>query len=141
MFLVEQSACPVPHDIALFRKFAGCPKGICGLFIHFVHYVEPVCVVPSVCFGASQPVSLLHDLIELLFEIGECAQFHTSSPGLPRHLYLDLSQRMQRSISRFRLRALKLRVETATWNSGDHSRRQPSTHSRLRKEGHRSPRL
>ena len=41
-----------------------------------------------------------------------------ASACLPRHLVLELSPRMLRNISCFRLRAHKLRVETATWNSG-----------------------
>jgi len=38
---------------------------------------------------------------------------------LPRHLFLELSQHVLRNISCFRLRAHKLRGETATWNSGN----------------------
>ena len=40
-----------------------------------------------------------------------------ASACLPRHLFLKLSQRVLRNISRFWLRAHKLRVETTTWNS------------------------
>ena len=47
--------------------------------------------------------------------------FDPSAPAsapLPRHSFLDLSQRELLDISRFRLRAHNFRVETATWNTG-----------------------
>jgi hypothetical protein len=36
---------------------------------------------------------------------------------LPRHMHLDLSQHVVRNVSRFRLRAHRLKVETAAWDS------------------------
>jgi hypothetical protein len=36
---------------------------------------------------------------------------------LPRHMHLDLPQHVVRNVSRFRLRAHKLKVETATWDT------------------------
>ena len=42
-----------------------------------------------------------------------------ASACLPRQLFLEMPQRVLRNISRFRLRAHKLSVETATWNSGN----------------------
>eukprot|EP00983_Pelagomonas_calceolata_P019861 627056-Pelagomonas_calceolata.AAC.1 len=36
---------------------------------------------------------------------------------LPRHMHLDLSQHVMRNVSRFRLRAHTLKVETAAWDT------------------------
>eukprot|EP00983_Pelagomonas_calceolata_P072446 1151717-Pelagomonas_calceolata.AAC.5 len=38
---------------------------------------------------------------------------------LPRHMHLDLSQHVMRNVSRFRLRAHTLKVETAAWDTRD----------------------
>ena len=62
--------------------------------------------------GLVPPVATYHTPFAVPFDTTARA-----SACLPRHLFLDLSRRVLRNISRFRLRAHKLRVERATWNS------------------------
>ena len=63
--------------------------------------------------GSSNKLATYHALFAVPFDTTARA-----SACLPRHLFLDLSPRMLRNISCFRLRAHKLRVETANWNTG-----------------------
>ena len=63
--------------------------------------------------GSSIKLATYHALFAVPFDTTAHA-----SARLRRHLFLEFFQRVFRNISCFRLRAHKLRVETATWNSG-----------------------
>ena len=55
---------------------------------------------------------------------------------LPRHMHLDLPQHVVRNVSRFRLRAHTLKVETATWDTQNTLLCDRCPHPAIQDEGH-----
>jgi hypothetical protein len=65
--------------------------------------------------GSSNKLATYHALFAVPFDTSARA----SGARLPSYLFQNLSQCILRNVSRFRLRAHKLRVETAAWDSGN----------------------